>query len=323
MNRLINIFIGGTTEGLKFADTFKIAIEKTGKVLCTIWTADTFQFNESFLNSLTKASITYDFGVFIASADDLAFIREKVEEIPRDNVLFEYGLFLGAMGSNRTFLIQEDGCKIPTDLQGYSTPIFKKDFTSDDWSHLSGEVLKNIEKQFGKSEIQVLPSTSLAIGYFNSFVSEVAKIVFDKDGCTLNKSKSHHKDVLFKVIIPNELSADVGAKAQIYYRKERFEVEEIGDVKRPYPIRFFKNETEKLLSIIDMPTTLNAIRPAVDLLIQDSGLGMNPDKLKLERRELENFKKTIDYLISQDDYSKDIVVTEWEVESSVRSEFLS
>lgn len=312
MDRKINIFIGGTSEGLKYADSVKGEFEKLKKAQCTIWNTDTFQFNESFLSSLTKASIIYDFGVFIASSDDLALIRDNLEEVTRDNVIFEYGLFLGAMGNNRTFLIQENGCKLPTDLLGYTTPRFKRDFTSSDWASIIEDIYKNMEAQFNKSEIQVLPSTSLAIGYFNSFVSKVTRFVFENDGCVLNKSKAHHKDVVFKIVIPSELSSDVGAKAQIYYKKENLEVEEIGNLKRPFPIRFFKNESENVLSIIDMPTTLNAIRPAVDLVIQDTGLGINIDKLKLERKELENFKKTIDYLISQDDYSKDIVITEWE-----------
>lgn len=312
MDRVINIFIGGTTEGLKFAKTVKAEFEKLGKVQCTVWNKDVFQFNESFLNSLTKASLIYDFGVFIASADDVVLIRKSFEKISRDNVVFEYGLFLGAMGNSRTFLIQEDGCKLPTDLLGYTTPRFKEKFTADDWSGLVKEILKDAEIQFNKSEIQVLPSTSLAIGYFNSFVSKVAKFVFENDGCTLNKANSHHKDVLFKIIMPKGLSSDIAAKAQIFYKKEKLEIEEIGNIKRPYPIRFFKNEEEGLLSIIDMPTTLNAIRPAVDLLVKDSGLGINPDKLKLERKELENFKKTMDFLISQDDYAKDIVVMAWE-----------
>lgn len=311
MDRIISIFIGGTSEGLKYADKVKAEFEKIGKVQCTVWNKDTFQYNESFLDSLTKASIIHDFGVFIASSEDLGLIRNQIEEITRDNVIFEYGLFLGAIGNNRTFLLQEVGCKLPTDLLGYTTPRFERTFTSDNWAELVKKIYENVLMQFDKSEIQLLPSTSLAIGYFNSFVSKVAKHIFDNGGCLLNKSNSHHKNVVFKIVIPNELSTDIGAKAQIYYKNGNFDVDEIGDIKRPFPIRFFKNETDEILTIIDIPTTFNAIRPAIKLLVPDKGLGNNPDKLKLERKELENFKKTIDYLISQDDYANEIVKTEW------------
>lgn len=312
MARLINIFIGGTSEGLKFADKIKTEFEQLGKAQCTIWNTDTFQYNESFLDSLSKASLIYDFGIFVASGDDLAVIRKSIKEVTRDNVIFEYGLFLGALGNNRTFLLQEEGCKLPTDLLGYSTPRFKRNFNSDQWAGLVKGIQENMEIQFIKSEIQLLPSTSLAIGYFNSFISKVTKHIFDNDGCVLNKSKDHHKEVIFKIIIPAELSTDIGAKAQIYYKKGNYEVEEIGDTKRPFPIRFLKNETNGLLTIVDIPTTLNAIRPSIDLLLPDRGLGNNPDKLKLERKELENFKKTIEYQVSQDDYAKEIVKIEWD-----------
>ncbi len=311
MDRNISVFIGGTSEGLKYASKVKKAFEYLGNIQCTIWNKDTFQYNESFLDSLSKASIIHDFGVFIATSDDLALVRKQIIEVTRDNVIFEYGLFLGALGNSRTFLLQEEECKLPSDVLGYTTPRFKRTFTSDKWLDLIEGILKDIKIQFNKSEIQLLPSTSLAIGYFNSFISKVSKHIFENDGCLLNKANCLHKKVEFNIIIPNELSTDIGAKAQIYYKKENYEFEEIGSTKRPYHIRFFNNEDVDKLIIVDIPTTLNAIRPAIDLLIPDRGLGVNPDKIKLERKELENFKKTLDYLISQDDYAKDIVKTKW------------
>lgn len=311
MDRVISVFVGGASEGLKFADKVKECLDEVGKIQCTIWNKDTFEYNETFLNSLTKASLVHDFGIFIASSDDLALIRKSSEEIPRDNVLLEYGLFLGAMGNSRTFLIQEDGCKLPTDLVGYTTPRFKRNFTNQKWTELTTSISENIKIQFNKSEIQLLPSTSLAIGYFNSFIRSVSRSIFDDEGCVLCKAKSFHKDVSLKILIPNELSDNIGAKAQVYYKTQKLEIDEIGKTRRPFPVRYFKSESVEELLIVDIPTTLNAIRPAVNLLIQDSGLGVNPDKLRLEKKELENFKRTLDYLVNEDDYAKHIVKIEW------------
>lgn len=39
-------------------------------------------------------------------------------------------------------------------------------------------------------------------------------------------------------------------------------------------------------------------------------MGINPDRVKKENKEVENFQKTLDYLISEDAYTKAIVVTE-------------
>jgi predicted nucleotide-binding protein len=38
--------------------------------------------------------------------------------IPRDNVVYEAGYFAGKKGRDRTFIIQEKGAKLPSDLNG-------------------------------------------------------------------------------------------------------------------------------------------------------------------------------------------------------------
>lgn len=311
MDRKINVFIGGSSEALKTAQMVGEILTNSGKFNVVIWNKDTFKYNESFLSSLIKASLIYDFGIFVASGDDIALIRNKIEDLPRDNVLFEYGLFLGALGNKKTFLLQENTCKLPTDLLGFTTPRYKTKFEDYEWIKLVNSIAEEMNKQFLKSEIQVLPSTSLAIGYFNSFISKVSKHIIEADGSILNKSKLEHKDVSIEIKVPIELSDDVGAKAFVHYKENEFKIDEIGDPKRPFPIRFYKDESDHKLTIIDIPTTLNSIRPSINLLIPDTGIGVNEDKLKLELKELENFKRTLEYLVEQNDYSKKIVTVKW------------
>lgn len=312
MARKISIFIGGSSEGLKFANKVKNTFEEHEDIECTIWDNNTFQYNESFLDSLSKASIIHDFGIFIATKDDLAQIRDNIEETPRDNVIFEYGLFLGALGNSKTYLLQEEGCKLPSDLNGYTTPRFKRRFTQKDWESLIENMIKDIKNKFARSEIQLLPSTSLAIGYFYSFVARLANHILDNNGCcTLKNSNKKFANTTFEILIPAELSNDISNKAQVYYNKHQYTTEEIDNPKRAFPIRYYKDNTGKELTIVDMPTTLSAIRHAVNLLTPVKSLGINHSKNKIERKELENFKKTIDFLISQDDYTKEIVKTKW------------
>ncbi|MDZ7775960.1 MAG: hypothetical protein U5L09_10395 [Bacteroidales bacterium] len=40
-------------------------------------------------------------------------------------------------------------------------------------------------------------------------------------------------------------------------------------------------------------------------------MGVNPVKIRLEQKELENFKSTLEFLISQDDYASEMVKIEW------------
>jgi hypothetical protein len=58
----------------------------------------------------------------VATPDDLLLKREEVVTTLRDNVLFECGLFMGALGRRRTFLFAPKGThvELPTDLRGLS-----------------------------------------------------------------------------------------------------------------------------------------------------------------------------------------------------------
>jgi predicted nucleotide-binding protein len=61
-------------------------------------------------------------GVFVPvfGPDDVIFSRGKRFDGPRDNVIFELGLFTGALGRKRTFVVSPSGkkLKVPSDLLG-------------------------------------------------------------------------------------------------------------------------------------------------------------------------------------------------------------
>ena len=50
------------------------------------------------LDSLLKAGSMFDFGILVATKDDKTKSRDKGFETPRDNVIFEFGLFMGRLG---------------------------------------------------------------------------------------------------------------------------------------------------------------------------------------------------------------------------------
>lgn len=312
--RLINVFIGGSSEALDYAEKVKLVLEASGEIKCTIWNDGIFEFNQTFFRALTQACYSFDFGILIASKDDIALIRNNVKDIPRDNVILEYGLFLGVLSNNRTFLVQEKGTNLPTDLLGYSTPQFKKDFNEKDWSSFGEKLTQEIKKQFKKSEIQALPSTALAIGYFTSFLKPASHYTYLQVDAKslLNTNDVEHANRKIQVVLPSKLSDNISAKATKYYNDKKYTLDSICDPCRPFPIRFYTNSEN--LVLVDMPTALNAIRPSVNLLVPDTGLGINETKQLIERRELENFKKTLEYLIDQDDYARSLVEVIWDNE---------
>ncbi|WP_462251201.1 TIR domain-containing protein [Ekhidna sp.] len=313
MDRKVNIFIGSASESLVISEKIKSLLEETGFIDCTVWNKGVFQYNQTFLTSLSEASYSFDFGIFVASMDDLALVRKESKNKTRDNVIFEYGLFLGAIGNRRTFVVQEKGVDLPSDLLGYSVPTFERDYDDNKWGNLAKNLSENIRNEFNKSQIQVLPSTSLAIGYYKSFLGRITQYIVENNGSNsiLQKNELSYEDIRVQIVLPNSLSDNIGYKARMFFEKNQYEPDEIGDKGRPFPIRFFRRSKD--LVVVDMPTTLNAIRPAVNLLVQDSGLGIDKKKAHIERRELENFKRTLEYLVSQDDYSSGLVEVIWEI----------
>ena len=55
--------------------------------------------------------------------------RDEKSDAPRDNVILELGLFIGALSHERTFMVVPRGCdiKMPTDLQGLNSLSYKSD----------------------------------------------------------------------------------------------------------------------------------------------------------------------------------------------------
>lgn len=112
------VFIGSSSESLPIAKAVKHALDPVAKV--TIWTEGVFGPDQFTLESLEQQTKGVDFAVMVFAEDDRVFCRGKASATPRDNVVFELGLFMGALGHKRTFLIKpsQKNLKIPSDLRG-------------------------------------------------------------------------------------------------------------------------------------------------------------------------------------------------------------
>src|SRR5262247_518570 len=85
------------------------------------WTT-TFNPGRSTLDRLVELSQEVDFAAFVFAQDDWTTTdAAQSEASPRDNVVFEAGLFGGALGIRRTFILHAHGSKLPSDLLGLTS----------------------------------------------------------------------------------------------------------------------------------------------------------------------------------------------------------
>jgi predicted nucleotide-binding protein len=128
------VFIGSSTESLKIAEAVHYNLEYVAEV--TPWSQGIFNLSETSLDSLINALHTFDFGVFIFSEDDIVTIRGEAVSAPRDNIVFELGLFIGSLGKNRCFIItprNSESLHLPTDLLGFTNGTYDANRSDSNW----------------------------------------------------------------------------------------------------------------------------------------------------------------------------------------------
>ena len=118
-NIVPRMFIGSSSESKKAAMAVKKAMDSVAEVI--VWTqGSVFEPGKLTLESLEEQARHSDFAVMVFAPDDVIFCRGIRRAGPRDNVIFELGLFMGATARKRAFVVAPCGkrLKIPTDILG-------------------------------------------------------------------------------------------------------------------------------------------------------------------------------------------------------------
>lgn len=120
------LFIISSVESLPIARILEDAFEHDAFNV-HLWTAGCFKVANYTLDDLEHEVDSSDFAVAIAHADDVVSARGADWPAPRDNVIFELGLFMGRLGRTRAILMEPRGTdvKLPSDLAGVMTIPYK------------------------------------------------------------------------------------------------------------------------------------------------------------------------------------------------------
>ncbi len=133
----LRIFVASSSERIDTAIEIARMLTATGKritgqskvVDAVPWTNGTFSFSRTYIESLERELDRADFAVVVYAGDDLARVRQEDVSLPRDNVIFELGLFIGRLSRERSFFFVDHAAetRIASDLSGVKEVSFTMD----------------------------------------------------------------------------------------------------------------------------------------------------------------------------------------------------
>lgn len=149
MKRRSYVFIGSSSEGLDAAKAVQANLDFIAEA--HIWSQGLFGLAEGTLESLVGSLDRFDFAILVLTPDDLTLSRGAEQRSPRDNVLFELGLFIGALGRDRVFVVMDRSAqlKLPSDLAGVTPATYEPPVSGTMQSAL-GAACTSIEQKVKK-----------------------------------------------------------------------------------------------------------------------------------------------------------------------------
>src|SRR5262245_57775889 len=177
------IFLGSSGKQAKLLHEVQRGLEDVADV--ESWTT-TFNPGRSTLDRLVELSQEVDFAAFVFAQDDWTETDASPagEASPRDNVVFEAGLFGGALGIRRTFILHANGAKLPSDLLGLTTVRYESAAGPAEVRAINQKLRTAIETEGRRGQIQgVWWQLSLtARSEFEPSAVGLVRVARDRDG---------------------------------------------------------------------------------------------------------------------------------------------
>ncbi len=197
--------------------------------------AGVWEPNVSTFDNLLKIAGLFDFGVFVATSDDWTLTKGQIVIEPRDNVILEMALFLGALGKDKAFLLVEEGIKLPSDFSGIFMPQFKK---GDETSLIEAcqTYAEKIEEYYEFGHLSLYPTTALAMGYYKNFVAGLVESAQTPEMLEFNDVQ--YTEFKLRIVIPKDLEGSIREKATLFYKRNGFVENSLRTKYRKHPAWF-------------------------------------------------------------------------------------
>ncbi|MEJ5266528.1 MAG: STING domain-containing protein [Bacteroidales bacterium] len=301
------LFIGSSTEELELANVVKSILEKDFDVIIwneKVWDTLIFKINQNFLSDLLKASLQFDFGILIGTNDDKVLFRGKEVMQPRDNVLFELGLFTGRLGTSKCAFLIEKEVKLLSDFNGLSLAYFDKS-QMDTFTSAVNDI-RSLFLSSSDDEINFFPSATLASVYFENLIVPICRFIIENNGFT--SKDIHYKNCKINVIIPDRINEDVNLQFEKLKSSISTENVSFKYAGRPRHISIDTQIKDDTLEFIDFPTIITGINHAISNLLPNDFNKLSPDYNSILERELRRFITTLKKLLIRNGFDEMVFV---------------
>src|SRR5262249_6367819 len=132
----IRVFVASSSEAEPIAKQVRLRLQQElgSDGVVELWRTQ-FEPGETTIESLERVAEEVDCAALVLTPDDVSVSRHIARLAPRDNLVFELGLFLGALGRERSIVVRDakSKLKLPSDYVGV-TALTYQGSTPDDVS---------------------------------------------------------------------------------------------------------------------------------------------------------------------------------------------
>src|SRR5262245_5084717 len=325
-----NAFVISSTNGKEIAKAIAECLNADGAMRVHVWPTE-FKAGDYFMQSLQSATLRFDFGIAVITPDDVTRIVREGQESqviePRDNVIFELGLFLSALGRDHVLEVAAtmDGKKpsVPTDLGSIS----RYQLTIDTAKGLPPQVKDECGKMrthmlntYKKPDLGLLPSTALAIGYFENFIKPVKeslgesnKVLVGPFGTQREERNVDRRKWDITVCIPRDLKkatrdAWASESGRLKLKLGEIPLPKDSMLPRAYPFQVDARAGDGTLHIFDTPTTLKTVYETVHRLMPKAS---DEDYQLAESRGVADFCHALQRLVDEGGFADNVHIVDW------------
>ena len=304
-----NVFVMSSSPGRTVSDAVVEVLRETDELDVVYWPG-AFAKGAPFMETLRTATLRFDFGVLVITPDDTAHVRGVKVTQPRDNVIFELGLFLSALGTRRALpiLVSKGGKppSLPSDLLGVE--MIRVDVRRG--RRIRGEIEETAEALRNEMvarhkvpEYGLLPATALAIGYFINFVQPLLQSIGAYRELRIGGRQHRVPPGAWRlsICIPESLReatrerwAEVADRLTL--EQAQVEMPKDAPMLRPYPFRVSVSRGDGTLAIYDTPTTLRTAYDSVRKLMPNAP---QRDLDLADERSVSDFESTLQRLMEE------------------------